>query len=59
VEQLDAKIQAENSKLAEHLAVTDRTLYEQLTKKFTDENAILRGELFNKLKSEINKVLIN
>jgi hypothetical protein len=53
-EKLNAKIQAENSRLVEHIE-SNKILSETLTKQFREENEKLRAELSSKLEGEVTK----
>ena len=54
-ENLNAKIQAENSRLVEQIESNNRRLSETLTKQFREENEKLRAELSSKLEREVTK----
>jgi len=52
-ENLNAKMQAENSRLVEQIESNDRRLSETLTNQFREENEKLRADLSSKLEREI------
>jgi len=54
-ETLNAKIQAENSRLVEHRESDKKRFSETLTKQFREENEKLRAELSSKLEWEVIK----
>jgi len=54
-ENLNAKIQTENSRLVEHIKSNNRRLSENLTKQFREENEKLRAELSSRLEREVTK----
>ena len=55
-ETLNAKIQAENSRLVEQIECNNNRLSETLTKQFREEIEKLRAELSSKLEGEVGKV---
>jgi hypothetical protein len=54
-ENLNAKIQAENSRLVEQIESNNKRLSETLTKQFREDNEKLRAELSCKLEGEVTK----
>jgi uncharacterized protein (UPF0210 family) len=54
-ENLNAKLQAEYSRLFEQIESNNKRLSETLTKQFREENKKLRAELSNKLEREVTK----
>jgi hypothetical protein len=54
-ENLNDKIQAENSRLVEQIESNNKRLSETLTKQFREENDKLRAELSSKLEREVTK----